>query len=232
MNKALQTSLDRVQEFDATHHRPMRIMNMDDAEVAESRSHKVRKGRKASFKPDADPFRRGLSFKYWNHYHWVLDITEFINEASPGYLVHLAGVDAIYAEPLRERWQNWCRLEENYIPQGVRQNFWDYWQAWVDAGELARFKDDIYVLRGDIVRPYFTDVFCMSPECQFPNLTYQIRYTMVRTDNGLVVGMIPTVDDKHDPDGEAGQYLDSYVIVRRKCPWCGSFNKYQVEVTK
>lgn len=230
MNKALAQQLDRVQEFDATHHRPMRIMTMDDAEVAHSRSRKVRRGRKTEFDPAADPFRRGMTWRLWNTYSWAIDIAEMFNTMNPGYLAHLAGVDQMYIEPLRERWEMWIRDESNYIPQPRRPHFWDWWQAWVDAGELQRFKDDIYAIRGGIVRPYFTNVFCESPECTLPSLYFQIRYTVIRTDNGIVTGILPTVDDKADPTGEAGQFHDGYAVIRRKCPWCGHYNKYQIEV--
>lgn len=229
MNQKLETYLDNFEAFDASHHRPMRILTLDDAQEAHSRARKVRKGRKKQFDPNADPFRRGMTWRLWNTYSWQLDIVEMFNTMNPGYLAHLADVDPIYGEVLRERWEMWCRDEANYIPQPRRPLFWDWWQAWVDAGEMQRFRDDIGRIRGNIVRPYFTEVFCESAECRHPNLAYQVRYTLVRTDNGLVSGLIPTVDDKNDPAGEAGQYRDGYAVIRRKCPWCGFYNLYRVE---
>lgn len=232
MNGKLETYLDEFEAFDASHHRPMRIMNMDDAQEAHSRARKVRKGRKKRFNPDADPFRRGMTWRLWNTLSWTYDIVSMFNTMNPGYLAHLAEIDPIYSEPLRERWEMWCRDEANYIPQPRRPSFWDWWQGFVEAGELDRFKFDIGKHHGGIVRPYFADVFCEASECQRPNLAYQVRYTLVRTDNGLVSGLIPTIDDKSDPAGEAGVYQDGYVKIRRRCPWCGEYNLYQLEVER
>ena len=61
MNQALEAQLERIQQFDATHHRPMRIMDADDAQVALRRRTKGKKGHKKAFDPSADPFRRGLT---------------------------------------------------------------------------------------------------------------------------------------------------------------------------
>jgi hypothetical protein len=240
MNQTLEAALERVETFRATRYKPIPILSAPDIALAEALAGKRKKSRrrragqqpKLKLRPGAkaDPYRNGLSFKYWNHYRWQLDICEVINVASPGYLAHLAGISNDYAEPLRERWELWCKNPVHYIPQAIRQNFWDYWQAWVDAGELTRFKDDLFALRGDLVQPRFTSVYCMQAGCRLPTLAYQVRYTLVLTDTERVVGLIPTVDDQADPAGEAGRVSNGYAVLRRRCPWCGEHNVYWVEV--
>jgi hypothetical protein len=239
MNLALESSLAQVETFRASHYRPKPIISAADIELAEVLAGKRKKPRRrraggavltVSKRLETDPFRRGLAFKYWNHYRWQLDICEIINVASPGYLAHLAEVSPIYSEPLRERWELWCKRPENYIAQPVRMNFWDYWQAWVDAGELNRFKADIYSRRSGLVRTHFTQVYCLNRECRMPGVNFQIRYTLVRTDDGTVIDLIPTVDDKADPAGEAGRYSQGLAVVRRRCPWCGEHTVHGIEV--
>jgi hypothetical protein len=136
----------------------------------------------------------------------------------------------MYSEVLRERWERWCKDPANYIPQPRRPHFWDWWQAWVDAGELTRFKDDLYAVRGDLAQSRFSNVYCMNADCRMPELHYQVRYTLMLTDSGRIAGLFPTVDDKADPAGEAGRYTNGYAVIRRRCPWCGEPNVYWVEV--
>jgi hypothetical protein len=239
MNQALEMAIEKIETFKATRYRPVPIITEADIELAGALAGKRKKRRRSrsgpelklkSFQPGANNFSKGLSFKYRNHYQWQLDITEYINVASPGYLAHLAGVPGTYSEPLRERWEAWCKDPANYIPQAIRMCFMDYWQAWVDAGELTRFKDDIFSRWSNLVESRFTDIFCLNPTCPRPGLHYQIRYTVVMTDARQVVDTIPTVDDKADPAGEAGRYTNGYAVVRRRCPWCGEHNVYWVEV--